>query len=338
MPRGDVLWYTFYRKMIFTFKKGMIGMKYRKLGATGLKVSEISLGSWLTYGGYVERQNAVQSIHKAYELGINFFDTANVYERGEAEKVVGEALREYPRHSYVLATKVFGQMGDGPNDRGLSRKHIMEQAHASLQRLGVDYIDLYYCHRFDKDTPVEETLRALDDLVTQGKVLYVGVSEWTAAQMVEAHTIADKLLLDRIVVNQPVYNMFNRYIEKEVIPTCSAKGISQVVYSPLAQGVLTGKYRKGQGFPEDSRAVSKGWKPDRISEQQLDKVERLEGIASELGIKLSQLALAWILRQNNVASALVGASKPAQVEENAAASGVELSAEMQGKIEEILGA
>jgi aryl-alcohol dehydrogenase-like predicted oxidoreductase len=324
--------------MIFTFKKGMIGMKYRKLGATGLKVSEISLGSWLTYGGYVERQNAVQSIHKAYELGINFFDTANVYERGEAEKVVGEALREYPRHSYVLATKVFGQMGDGPNDRGLSRKHIMEQAHASLQRLGVDYIDLYYCHRFDKDTPVEETLRALDDLVTQGKVLYVGVSEWTAAQMVEAHTIADKLLLDRIVVNQPVYNMFNRYIEKEVIPTCSAKGISQVVYSPLAQGVLTGKYRKGQGFPEDSRAVSKGWKPDRISEQQLDKVERLEGIASELGIKLSQLALAWILRQNNVASALVGASKPAQVEENAAASGVELSAEMQGKIEEILGA
>jgi voltage-dependent potassium channel beta subunit len=318
------------------FCERMISVKYRKLGATGLKVSEISLGSWLTYGGYVERQNAVQSIHKAYELGINFFDTANVYERGEAEKVVGEALREYPRHSYVLATKVFGQMGDGPNDRGLSRKHIMEQADASLKRLGMDYIDIYYCHRFDKETPLEETLRALDDLVTQGKVLYVGVSEWTAAQMVEAHAIADRLLLDRIVVNQPIYNMFNRYIETDIIPTCTEKGISQVVFSPLAQGVLTGKYRRGQEFPTDSRATNKGWKKEQVAEQQLMKVELLEGVASELGVKLSQLALAWTLRQDNVASALIGASKPTQVEENAAASGIELSTDVLENIERIL--
>jgi aryl-alcohol dehydrogenase-like predicted oxidoreductase len=313
-------------------------MKYRKLGATGLKVSEISLGSWLTYGGYVNKDNAVQSIHTAYELGINFFDTANVYERGEAEKVVGEALRNYPRESYVLATKVFGEMGSGPNDRGLSRKHIVEQANASLKRLGLDYIDIYYCHRYDKETPLEETLRALDDLVTSGKVLYIGVSEWTAAQMVEAHAIADKLLLDKIVVNQPVYNMFNRYIEKEVIPVGLDKGISQVVFSPLAQGVLTGKYRKGGAIPENSRAANVEWMKKGIKDELLDKVEKLEHIASEQEIKISQLALAWILRQSNVASALIGASNSAQVEENAAASDITLDEGVLARIEEILGA
>ncbi|XEC95742.1 aldo/keto reductase family protein [Paenibacillus tarimensis] len=312
-------------------------MKYRKLGRSGLKVSEISLGSWLTYGGYVEKERAVNSIHKAYELGINFFDTANVYERGQAEIVVGETLRQYPRESYVLATKVFGQMGDGPNDRGLSRKHIMEQCNASLQRLGMDYIDLYYCHRFDKETPLEETLRALDDLVRQGKVLYVGVSEWTAAQMIEAHAIADKYLLDRIVVNQPIYNMFKRYIEQEVIPTGMQKGISQVVFSPLAQGILTGKYRKGQDIPTDSRAYSKNWGQDRIKEEQLEQVEQLIKLSDELGLTLSQLALSWILRQHNVASALIGASRPEQVEENCATSDIILSDEILVKIEEILG-
>ncbi|MBW7456386.1 aldo/keto reductase family protein, partial [Paenibacillus sepulcri] len=280
-------------------------MKYRKLGKSGLKVSEISLGSWMTYGGYVENEKSIRSIEQAYDLGVNFFDTANVYERGEAEKVMGEVLQAYPRESYVLATKVFGQMGDGPNDRGLSRKHIFEQCHASLKRLQTDYVDLYYCHRFDTETPLEETLRALDDLVTQGKVLYVGVSEWTAAQMVEALAIADKYLLDRIVVNQPIYNMFNRYIEKEVIPTGIEKGISQVVFSPLAQGVLTGKYRRGQSIPSDSRAASKSWGEERLKESQLIQVEELEKIAGELGIKISQLALAWILQQDNVASALV---------------------------------
>lgn len=311
-------------------------MKYRKLGRTGLNVSEISLGSWLTYGGYVEKEKAANSIHKAYELGINFFDTANVYERGAAETVVGEALRNYPRESYVLATKVFGEMGDGPNDKGLSRKHIIEQCNASLSRLGLDYIDVYYCHRFDRGTPLEETLRALDDLVTQGKVLYVGVSEWTAYQMVEAHAIADKLLLDRIVVNQPVYNMFNRYIEKEVIPMGTEKGIGQVVFSPLAQGVLTGKYRKGQEIPSESRANSKNWGADHIKEEHLDKVEKLIHIADELGVKLSQLALAWILRQDNVASALIGASRPEQVEENCKASEIHLPDDVMKSIEEVL--
>jgi voltage-dependent potassium channel beta subunit len=311
-------------------------LKYRKLGKSGLKVSEISLGSWMTYGGYVEIEKSIRSIEQAYDHGVNFFDTANVYERGEAEKVMGDVLKAYPRESYVLATKVFGQMGEGPNDRGLSRKHVIEQCHASLKRLQVDYVDLYYCHRFDTETPLEETLRALDDLVTQGKVLYVGVSEWTASQMVEALAIADKYLLDRIVVNQPVYNMFNRYIEKEIIPTGIEKGISQVVFSPLAQGMLTGKYRRGQSIPADSRAASKNWGEDRLKESQLIQVEKLENIAEELGIKVSQLALAWILRQDNVASALVGASRPEQVIENCAASDVKLSAEILNTIEDIL--
>lgn len=311
-------------------------MKYRKLGRTGLKVSEISLGSWMTYGGYVENEKAVRSIEQAYDLGVNFFDTANVYERGEAEKVVGEALKAYPRESYVLATKVFWPMGEGPNDRGLSRKHVIEQCHASLKRLQADYLDVYYCHRFDPETPLEETLRALDDLVTQGKVLYIGVSEWTAAQMIEAHAIADKYLLDRIVVNQPVYNLFNRYIEKEVIPTGIAKGIGQVVFSPLAQGLLTGKYRRGQALPQESRAVSKGWDEKQLSESRLAKVEQLEAVADELGIKVSQLALAWILRQDNVASALVGASRPEQVVENCTASGIVLSQDVLDRIEAIM--
>jgi aryl-alcohol dehydrogenase-like predicted oxidoreductase len=281
-------------------------MKYRKLGNSGLKVSEISLGSWLTYGGYVERENAVNSIHKAYELGINFFDTANVYERGEAEKVVGDVLKAYPRNSYVLATKVFGEMGEGPNDKGLSRKHIFEQLHSSLKRLGTDYVDVYYCHRYDTETPLEETLRALDDLVTQGKVLYVGVSEWTATQMAQALAVADKYLLDRIIVNQPIYNLFNRYIEKEVIPLGEKHGIGQVVFSPLAQGMLTGKYNSISDFPHDSRAA----KVDNF---------RKHGLTEE-----------------NIASALVGASRPEQVEQNVKASGIALSAEVLERVESII--
>lgn len=313
-------------------------MKYKRLGNSGLKVSEISLGSWLTYGGYVGEDPAVQSIEQAYDLGVNFFDTANVYERGEAEKVMGKALSRYPRESYVLATKVFNTMGDGPNDRGLSRKHIMEQAEASLKRLGTDYIDIYYCHRYDPETPLEETLRALDDLVSQGKVLYIGVSEWTPAQIVDAYAIADKLLLDKIIVNQPIYNMFNRYIEKEIIPIGESKGFGQVVFSPLAQGLLTGKYKLGQPIPADSRASSKNWDEKRLNEAALVKVEQLGKIADELGIKLSQLAIAWILRQNNVASALVGASRPEQVVENCAASGIALSEDVLQSIEAILQA
>ncbi|GIP28814.1 voltage-gated potassium channel [Paenibacillus sp. J23TS9] len=311
-------------------------MNYRRLGKSGLKVSEISLGSWLTYGGYVEQDNAVKAIQTAYDQGINFFDTANVYERGAAEELLGNTLKAYPRESYVLATKVFGKMGEGPNDMGLSRKHIMEQCHASLKRLGHDYIDLYYCHRYHSETPIEETLRALDDLVRQGKVLYIGVSMWTAAQMEAALGTADRYLLDRIVVNQPVYNMFNRSIETEIIPLGEEKGISQVVYSPLAQGLLTGKYKAAGEAPEGSRAAKLNWKEDQISEEKIAKVQELSVIADELGIKMSQLALAWILRQPNVASALVGASRPEQVAENVHASAVELSAEVLERIEQIL--
>ncbi|MFS0724623.1 aldo/keto reductase family protein [Paenibacillus sp. 1P07SE] len=312
-------------------------MNYRRLGKSGLKVSEISLGSWLTYGGYVERDNAVKAMQKAYELGVNFFDTANVYERGEAEKLMGETLREFPRESYVLATKVFGQMGDGPNDRGLSRKHIMEQAHASLKRLGADYVDLYYCHRPDPGVPLEETLRALDDLVRQGKVLYVGVSEWSASLMAEAHAVADRYLLDRLIANQPIYNMFNRYIEKEVIPFGERSGVGQVVFSPLAQGLLTGKYSSLADIPADSRAGKLEGMRKGVTEEKINKVIELNRVAIELDMTVGQLALAWILRQANVASALIGASRPEQVEENVKASGVKLEEDVLARIETILG-
>ncbi|OXS61100.1 aldo/keto reductase [Cohnella sp. CIP 111063] len=311
-------------------------MKYRRLGGSGLKVSEISLGSWLTYGGYVERENAVKSIKTAYDLGINFFDTANVYERGAAEELVGKALKEYPRESYVLATKAFWPMGEGPNDRGLSRKHVVEQANASLKRLGHDYVDIFYCHRHDPETPLYETLRAIDDLVRQGKALYVGVSEWQASQIAEGLGVADRYLLDRIVVNQPVYNMFERYIEKEVVPLSERSGIGQVVFSPLAQGLLTGKYSSASDIPQDSRAAKLDWVRKGITEEKIAKVKQLEGIAKELDISVGNLALAWILRLNNVASALVGASRPEQVTENAKASGIELSPEVLDRIEEIL--
>lgn len=314
-------------------------MNYRKLGRTGLKVSEISLGSWLTYGNAVENETAAKTIDQAYELGINFFDTANVYARGEAEKVVGKALGKYQRDSYVLATKVFFPMGDGPNDRGLSRKHIFEQLHASLKRLDVDYVDILYCHRYDPETPVEETLRTIDDLIRQGKILYAGVSEWTAAQLQEAMRVADKYLLDKIIVNQPQYNMLNRKIEGEVIPVSEKNGISQVVFSPLAQGILTGKYKDPQSLPTGSRATNdkmNGFIKGYINDDTFNKIAKINTIAGQLGIPMSQLALAWILRQQNVASALIGASRPEQVVENAKASGYELSEDVLKEIDAAL--
>ncbi|MGH2345443.1 MAG: aldo/keto reductase family protein, partial [Chloroflexota bacterium] len=231
-------------------------MEYRNLGRSGLKVSEIALGNWLTHGGYVAEEAAVRCVERAYDLGINFFDTANAYMRGAAEEVLGRVLKQYRRGSYVLATKLFWPMDDGPNDRGLSRKHIMEQCHASLKRLGVDYIDLYQCHRYDPSTPVDETLRALDDLISQGKVLYAGISEWTALQIASAVSFAHEHNIDQIVSSQPQYSMLYRTIEREVIPLCEREGIGQVVFSPLAQGVLSGKYRPGQAPPKDSRAAS----------------------------------------------------------------------------------
>ncbi|WJH34588.1 aldo/keto reductase family protein [Paenibacillus sp. CC-CFT747] len=314
-------------------------MEYRRLGKSGVKVSEISLGSWLTYGGSVEAEQAEAVVDRAYELGINFFDTANVYHRGAAEEIVGKALKKYSRDSYVLATKVFFPMGDGPNDRGLSRKHIMEQCEASLRRMKVDYIDLYQCHRYDPNTPLEETLRALDDLVTQGKVLYTGVSEWSAVQLADAAATARELNLDRIVSNQPQYNMFNRNIEKEIVPVSEREGIGQVVFSPLAQGVLTGKYKPGAPAPEGSRATdpkSNMFMEWLLKEEQLKKVEKLKPIAESHDLSLAQLALAWILRLPNISSCIIGASRPEQVEENVKASGIRLAEADLKEIDAIL--
>ncbi|MFS1511932.1 aldo/keto reductase family protein [Chengkuizengella sp. SCS-71B] len=314
-------------------------MKYRRLGRAGIKVSEIGLGSWLTYGGSVGDNNAEAIVDRAYELGINFFDTANAYYNGAAEEVVGRALSKYPRHSYVLATKVFFPMGEGPNDNGLSRKHIMEQCDASLKRLGVDYIDMYQCHRYDPETPLEETLRALDDLVSQGKILYAGVSEWSAVQLNDAVRLSQKYNLDQIASNQPLYNMFHRDIEKEIVPLSEQEGIGQVVFSPLAQGVLTGKYKPGAPLPEGSRATdpkSNMWMEYVLKEEQLQKVEQLKVVAERNEISVAQLALAWILRLDNISSCIVGASRPDQVNENVKGSGVDLSAEDLQEIEDIL--
>ena len=314
-------------------------MEYRRLGGSGVKVSEISLGSWLTYGGSVGEEQATACINRAYEIGINFFDTANVYRRGAAEEIVGRALKGFDRDSYFLATKVYFPMGEGPNDSGLSRKHITEQCHASLRRLGVDYVDLYQCHRFDENTSLEENLRALDDLVRQGKVLYVGVSEWTAEQISDALRIAKEMNLDRIVSNQPQYNMVQRRIEAEVIPLCEREGIGQVVFSPLAQGVLTGKYSPGDAPDESTRAAdpeSNVFMQQLMNEKVLSAVDGLRSVASDVGLSMPQLALAWVLRQQNVSSAIIGTSRPEQVEDNAAASGVKLSADTLSEIDRIL--
>jgi aryl-alcohol dehydrogenase-like predicted oxidoreductase len=314
-------------------------VEYRRLGNSGVKVSEISLGSWLTYGGSVAEEQARSCIDRAYEIGINFFDTANVYMRGAAEEIVGRALRDYERDSYFLATKVYFPMGKGPNDGGLSRKHVTEQCHASLRRLGVDYIDLYQCHRYDENTPLEETLRALDDLVRQGKVLYIGVSEWTDDQISDALRIAKEMNLDRIVSNQPQYNMIQRKIEAGVIPLCEREGVGQVVFSPLAQGVLTGKYRPGDAPEEGTRAAdpeSNRFMQQLMNEEVLSAVDELRSVASEADLSMPQLALAWVLRQENVSSAIIGASRPEQVDDNAAASGVKLSAEVVSGIDKIL--
>lgn len=314
-------------------------MKYRKLGRSGVKVSEISLGSWLTYGKSVEDTTAVKTIQRAYELGINSFDSANVYEHGAGEQVMAKALRPFRRESYLITTKAFWPMGDGVNDRGLSRKHVFEQLHASLRRMELDYVDIFYCHRYDPETPVAETLRVIDDMIRQGKVLYAGVSEWTAAQIQEAITVADHYLLDRIVVNQPAYSMLNRTIEQEIIPLSTKLGVGQIVFSPLAQGVLTGKYRGGR-IPEGTRGANpeiNKWVNDMIAAGVLTKVDALEDLARELDITLVELALAWILRQPNVASALVGASRPEQIEANVKAVEVELDQTTLAKIETILG-
>ncbi len=307
------------------------GMQYRRLGGSGLKVSEVCLGSWLTFGGATENATAEACIDRAYELGINFFDTANAYARGKSEEVVGKSLAKYPRETFVVATKLYFPMSDSPmpNNRGLSRKHVREQCEASLKRLGLDYIDLYQCHRYDTETPLEETLRALDDLISQGKILYAGVSQWSAEQIGDALAFQTAHNLDRLVSNQPYYNLLGRDLEKEVMPLCEREGVGQIVYSPLAQGLLTGKYKPGQPLPPDSRAADPKQNTflngGKLDDAQLEKIQKLAPIAEGLGLSMAQLALAWCLRKDNVSSVIIGATKPAQVDDNAGASGVKLS-------------
>ena len=312
-------------------------MRYRKLGSSDLEVSEISLGSWLTYAGGIEAEQSRACTEAAFEAGINFFDTANVYGRGAAESAWGEILARRPRHTYILATKVWGQMSDDPGDRGLSAEQIAKQIDASLRRLQTDYVDLYQAHRFDPDVPIEETLEALSRVVADGKARYVGFSEWTAEQIEAAIEIGGA---DLFVSSQPQYSMLWQAPEAELFPLCAANGISQIVWSPLAQGVLTGKYSPGQPPPADSRAASEAMSSfiGRLMEDSvLEAVARLPPIAEQAGLSLAQMALAWVLRRDELASAIVGASRPEQVHANASASGVELSADVLEAIDAALG-
>jgi aryl-alcohol dehydrogenase-like predicted oxidoreductase len=317
-------------------------VEHRPLGRSGLHVSEITYGNWLTHGELVAREAALACVHAALEAGITTFDTADVYAQGAAEELLGTALRGVPRESVEIATKLCLPTGDGPNDRGLSRKHIMESCHASLRRLATDYVDLYQAHRFDERTPLEETLIAFDDLVRQGKVLYLGVSEWTADQIRAALDLAGQLgLRSRIVSNQPQYNMLWRVIEPQVLPLCQREGIGQLVFQPLAQGVLTGKYRPGEQPPPGSRAASGGRAPRFIRRvlggPLLERVQQLHPLADAAGLSMAQLSIAWTLQNAGVASAIIGASRPEQVSENAAAAGIRLETSMLTRIDDVLG-
>ncbi|MFF3561734.1 aldo/keto reductase family protein [Streptomyces sp. NPDC002574] len=314
-------------------------MEYRHLGRSGLLISEIAYGNWLTHGSQVEADAATACVRAALDTGITTFDTADVYAGTRAESVLGEALKGERREGIEILTKVYWPTGSGRNDRGLSRKHIMESIAGSLRRLQTDYVDLYQAHRYDVETPLEETMEAFADVVHSGKALYIGVSEWPAEQIRRAHALARELRIS-LVSNQPQYNALWRVIEGEVVPTCAELGIGQVVFSPIAQGVLTGKYVPGQQPPEGSRATDdKGganmiarWMGDEV----LEAVQRLQPLAAEAGLSLAQLAVAWVLQNSNVSAAIVGASRPEQVAENAKASGVVLEKELMARIEEIL--
>ena len=309
-------------------------MEYRQLGRSDLRVSEISLGSWLTYGVGVEAEQADACVRRAFDVGINFFDTANVYGRGAAESFLGDALKGIERSSYVLATKVFFPMSR--QDRGLSAAQIRKQSDASLRRLRTDYVDLYQCHRYDDRTPLEETMEALTEVVRQGKARYIGFSEWTADQIRAALAIDG---VERFVSSQPQYSMLYREPEQEVFPLCQREGIGQIVWSPLAQGVLTGKYEPGSPPPEDSRAASEvmgqmmgNYRDDDV----LAAVQKLEPIAEGAGLSMAQLALAWVLRGDELSAAIIGATRPQQVDDNAAASGVRLSDDILQAIDDAL--
>ena len=316
-------------------------MEFRHLGRSGLKISEIAFGNWLTHGSQVAEEAARECVAAALEDGITTFDTADAYAGTAAESVLGRALHGVRRESLEIFTKVYWPTGAGVNDRGLSRKHIMESAHASLKRLRTDYVDLYQAHRYDHATPLEETLRAFDDLVRQGKVLYIGVSEWRAEEIEAALKIAGEMGFDRIISSQPQYNMIWRVIESEVVPLCEREGIGQIVWSPIAQGVLTGKYLPGAAPPEGSRATdSTGSRfiNNYLTEPILTAVQNLKPVAADAGLTLSQLAVAWTLQNPNVSAAIVGATRPEHVHENVKAAGVKLDAEIMARIDEIMAA
>jgi aryl-alcohol dehydrogenase-like predicted oxidoreductase len=314
-------------------------MEFRRLGRSGLNVSEIAYGNWLTHGSQVEEDAAHACVKAALDAGITTFDTADVYAQTKAESVLGRALQGVRRESYELFTKAFWPTGPGPNDRGLSRKHLIESCHGSLRRLGTDYVDLHQAHRYDSGTPLEETMLAYADLVRQGKVLYVGVSEWPAADIAAAAELARELKVP-LVSNQPQYSMLWRVIEADVVPTCEREGLSQIVFSPIGQGVLTGKYKPGQQAPAGSRATDgTGSKfiERMLTDDVLTRVQQLEPVAADCGLSMAQLAVAWVLQNPNVAAAIIGASRPEQVTENVKAAGVKLEPAVLSRIDEILG-
>jgi aryl-alcohol dehydrogenase-like predicted oxidoreductase len=316
-------------------------MEFRYLGNSGLKISEITYGNWLTHGSQVENDVATQCVRAALDAGISTFDTADVYANTAAETVLGEALKGERRQSLEIFTKVYGPTGPkGHNDTGLSRKHIMESIDGSLQRLQTDYVDLYQAHRYDYETPLEETMQAFADVVRQGKALYIGVSEWTAEQLRDGHALARELGF-QLISNQPQYSMLWRVIEEKVVPTSEELGISQIVWSPVAQGVLTGKYKPGQAPEQGSRAADDKGGADMIkrwmSDEVLTGVQKLQPLADEAGLSMAQLAIAWVLQNPNVASAIIGASRPEQVESNVAAAGVRLEPALMKQIGEAIG-
>ncbi len=310
-------------------------MKYRNVGRTGLKISEISLGGWLTYGGTVNDEGTESCVIKAIELGINFIDLADVYARGKAEEALSKVIKNYDRKDLVISSKVFWPMSDGINDRGLSRKHIMESIEGTLNRLNTDYLDIYFAHRFDYHTPLEETIRSMSNLVDQGLVHYWGTSVWPAVQLERAVWMAKDLGLHAPVVEQPRYNALDRHIELDIMETCQRNGIGIVCWSPLAQGVLTGKYN--DGVPPGSRATTSTFIQRDLTEENFTKVRKLQEVATSVDLSVSQLALAWILRKDEMSSAITGATSEKHVISNVAASGVELSARTIEEIEEILG-
>ncbi|WP_066515376.1 aldo/keto reductase family protein [Curtobacterium ammoniigenes] len=317
-------------------------MEFRYLGNSGLKISAVTYGNWLTHGSQVENDVATQCVHAALEHGITTFDTADAYANTAAERVLGEALAGQRRESLEIFTKVYWPTGPaGHNDTGLSRKHILESINGSLRRLQTDYVDLYQAHRFDYETPLEETMQAFADVVRSGKALYIGVSEWTASQIRAGVSLANQLGI-QLISNQPQYSMLWRVIESEVVPASKQLGLSQIVWSPIAQGVLTGKYVPGQPAPEGSRATDQKGGANTIQrfmrDEVLSRVQELRPIADDLGLSMAQLAVAWVLQNENVASAIIGASRPAQVEDNVRAAGVQLSDDVMDRIDEVIGA